>query len=133
MIATDRPSVSELDELTRALDPRPLDRDALVTVLQQIEQGLREHCDSLKQRGGLLDEADRIHRPSLEREENRLRDRVCELLGECEELLHDLDDCEDEDVLRARGAELLAALRGLRDDEAHLVLDSADTEVGAGD
>ncbi len=129
----DRPSAVELDGFNGLLLATPLDRDALVAVLRQIEQGLREHAHDLDESGGLLDEADKANRMSLAREDDRLREELATLLREVQTLRQAAANGSDEDELRRRGAELLAGLRGHRNAEASLLLESADTEVGSGD
>jgi hypothetical protein len=134
MTATDHPTVADLEQLTQILDSRPLDREGLATVLERIELGLHEHFDALGQRGGLLDESERVHRPSLAREEDRLHEQLGYLVHDAEGLSQAAaGHADDDEELRTHAAGLLAALRGFRDAEAHLVLDSAATEVGAGD
>jgi hypothetical protein len=130
---TDRPTAQELDELSGLLAARPLDHERLIAALRGIEQGLREHARELDRSGGLLDEADKAHRMSLAREDERLRDEVSALLGDVEQFRRDAADGVDDEEIRLRGAALLAGLRGHRDAEASLVLESADTEVGSGD
>jgi hypothetical protein len=134
MTATDHPTVADLDELTQILNSPPLDRAGLVAVLERIEAGLYAHHDALGQRGGLLDESERVHRPSLAREEDRLHEQLGYLVHDAEGLAQAAaGHADDDEELRAHSAGLLAALRGFRDAEAHLVLDSVATEVGAGD
>jgi hypothetical protein len=105
----------------------------LVAAFRRIEQGLRDWSAELDLSGGLLDESDKAARPSLAREDDRLREEIAGLL-------HDMEACRREaagpggdDELRQCASALLAGLRGHRDAEASLVLESADTEVGAGD
>jgi hypothetical protein len=129
----DRPSAFELDELNGLLLAIPLDRDALDAALRRIEQGLRERALNLDQSGGLLDEADKANRMSLAREDERLREELAILLGDVQTLRQSAENMSDEDELRRRGAKLLAGLRGHRNAEASLLLESADTEVGTGD
>ncbi|HKB04989.1 MAG TPA: hypothetical protein VKD90_22390 [Gemmataceae bacterium] len=130
---TDRPTALELDELSDLLAVHPLDHGKLVDALRGIEQGLHEHGRELDRSGGLLDEADKAHRMSLARQDERLRDEVSALLGDVEQFRRDAADGRDDEAIRRRGSALLAALRGHRDAEASLVLESADTEVGSGD
>jgi hypothetical protein len=129
----DRPSAVELDEFNGLLMATPLDRAALVASLCQIEQGLREHAHNLDQSGGLLEEADKARSMSLAREDERLREELATLLREVQTLRQAAANGSDEDDLHQRGAELLAGLRGHRNAEAGLLLESADTEVGTGD
>jgi hypothetical protein len=129
----DRPSAPELEELSGLLAATPLDRGSLVSSLHRIEQGLREHARELDQAGGLLDEADKANRMSLAREDDRLREQVATLVSGVEEFREAALDGLDDEELRRRGSALVAGLRGHRDAEASLVLESADTEVGSGD
>ena len=129
----DRPTAVELDELNGLLSATPLDRDALVAALRKIEQGLRERAHVLDQSGGLLDEADKARRMSLAREDDRLREEAAALVRDVQTVRQAAADGSDDDDLRRRGGELLAGLRGHRNAEASLVLESVDTEVGAGD
>jgi hypothetical protein len=129
----DRPSAPELEELAGLLTATPLDRGKLVISLRQIEQGLRERARGLDEAGGLLDEAEKASRMSLAREDDRLREQVSTLLGDAEQFRQAAADGLDDDEVRRRGSALLAGLRGHRDAEASLLLESADTEVGSGD
>ena len=129
----DRPSALELDQLADLLAANPLDREHLDATLGSIEQGLQVHAAELDRSGGLLDESDHAARPSLAREDERLRE-------ENATLVHDIQLCRESVLSTAAGEEvrrcasaILAALRGHRDAEASLVLESVDTEVGAGD
>jgi hypothetical protein len=130
---TDRPSAVELDELNGLLYATPIDRAALVAALRRIEEGLRQHAHNLDRSGGLLDEADKARRMSLSREDDRLREEIAALIEDAQSVRQAAAGGSDEDDLRTRGGELLAGLRGHRDAEASLVLESADTEVGSGD
>ena len=130
---TDRPTAPELDQLAGLLAANPLDHERLLAALRGIEQGLREHGRELDRSGGLLDEADKAHRMSLAREDERLRAEVSALLGDVEQFRRDAADGADDEAIRRRGSALVAGLRGHRDAEASLVLESADTEVGSGD
>lgn len=132
-VAIDRPSAVELDELAGLLAADPLDRGELESALRRIGQGLAEHAHDLDESGGLLDDADKAARTSLAREDERLREEVSVLLGDVAELRRAATDGVADEELRRRGGELLAGLRGHRDAEASLVLESADTEVGSGD
>jgi hypothetical protein len=129
----DRPTAMELDQLSEILSASMLDRLGLVAVLRQIEQGLREHARDLDQSGGLLDEAEKARRMSLAREDDRLREESTALLADVQDIRRAVNDGSDDMDLRRRGGKLLAGLRGHRDAEASLVLESADTEVGSGD
>lgn len=129
----DRPSAVELDELAGLLAADPLDRGDLESALRRIGQGLAEHAHDLDETGGLLDESDKVARTSLAREDDRLREEVSALRRDIEEVRQAAADGLEDEELRRRGGELLAGLRGHRDAEASLVLESADTEVGSGD
>src|SRR5829696_2914866 len=123
---TDRPSAPELEELSALLAGTPLDHGRLLAALRGIEQGLREHARELDRSGGLLDESDKANRMSLAREDERLRDEVSALLGDVERFRRDAADGADDEAIRRRGSAILAGLRGHRDAEASLVLESAD-------
>ena len=131
-VTTDRPSAAELEELTGLLNAAPLDRPALAAALDRIEQGLTDRTQELDEAGGLLDEGDKAHRMSLSREDDRLREEMATLLRDVQDLRAAGDDLPEDD-LRRRGGELLAGLRGHRNAEVGLVLESADTEIGSGD
>ncbi len=128
----ERPSIQEVDRLAElAATPTP-DRAEMPRILRHIEDGLRERGRELDRAGGLLDEEEKAARMSLAREDDRLRDESSDLLQMIESIrmaLPDLDDAE----LHRRISALVAGLRGHRDAEASLVLESVDTEVGAGD
>src|SRR5262249_57142477 len=80
----DSPWAPEIDKLKKSLAGVPLDRVALLATFRRIEQGLRDWSAELDQSGGLLDESDRAARPSLAREEDRLREEIDKLLREVE-------------------------------------------------
>jgi hypothetical protein len=128
----DRPTAQELHQLSDLLGAGVLDRRALVATLRQIEHGLREHAHDLDQSGGLLDEADKANRMSLAREDDRLREEVSILLADTEDVRRAARNGSDDELRRYAG-QLLAGLRGHRDAEASLVLESTATEVGSGD
>ena len=129
----DRTCATEVDQLAKLLAVVPLDRVALLATFRRIEQGLRDWSLELDQSGGLLDESDKAARPSLAREDERLRDEIDELLTEIETCRRETIGPGGDDELRLCASAVLAGLRGHRDAEASLVLESADTEVGAGD
>ena len=129
----DRPSSAELDQLAGLLAADPLDRAGLAACLGRVAHGLREHAAELDRSGGLLDDADKANRMSLAREDERLRDEISALLQQVSDLARDATVAKDDKELRRRGAAVLAGLRGHRDAEASLVLESTDTEVGSGD
>jgi hypothetical protein len=129
----DRPSAAELDQLSELLSADRLDRAELAATLRRIETGVRERARGLDRAGGLLDEADKANRMSLAREDDRLRDEVTALVGELTALAGDAAGGAADEDLRRRGSAVLAGLRGHRDAEASLVLESTDTEVGSGD
>ena len=129
-VTTDRPTASELEELTGLLNAGTIDRRALAAALGRIEQGLRVHAKDLDETGGLLDDQEKARRMSLAREDDRLRVEVSTLLRDVREL-RSAAAGSDEGELRRRGGEVLAGLRGHRNAEASLVLESADTEVGS--
>jgi hypothetical protein len=128
----DRPSIHELDELSDLAEAVPIDRRELVAMLRQVEDGLREHGRSLDQAGGLLDEEEKAARMSLAREDERLRFEVSTLLRNVEGIRRTAANADEGD-LRRRLNTLVAGLRGHRDAEARLVLESVGTEVGSGD
>jgi hypothetical protein len=129
----DRPSSSELDQLSVLVAAEPLDRAALAAALRRIEHGLHEREEGLRRSGGLLDEADKAERMSLAREDDRLRDELAALIQNVQAVRDEATDGSDDTELRRRVGEVLAGLRGHRDAEAGLILESADTEVGSGD
>ncbi|HKA06256.1 MAG TPA: hypothetical protein VKD71_03295 [Gemmataceae bacterium] len=129
----DSTCATEIDQLKKLLAVVPLDRVALLATFRRIEQGLRDWSAELDQSGGLLDESDRAARPSLAREEDRLREEIDKLLREVEACRRETIGPGGDDELRLCASAVLAGLRGHHDAEASLVLESADTEVGAGD
>jgi len=129
----DHPTAKELNQLTGLLGNHPLDRGALSEALRRIEQGLREWAEELDRSGGLLSESDKASRPSLAREDDRLRDEIADLLRDVRICRRESDGPGGDDEVRLCASAVLAGLRGHRDAEASLVLESADTEVGAGD
>jgi hypothetical protein len=129
----DHPTPSELDQFATALNSEPLDRGALIVALRRIEQGLRDHGRELDRLGGLLDEKQKAARMSLAREDQRLREEIKALVSDAERLEEAAVSGGRVEELRRRGSALLAGLRGHRDAEASLVLESVETEVGAGD
>ena len=129
----DHPTAAELVLLADLLAANPLDRHELAAVLNQIEQGLRDRGRDLDQAGGLLDETDKANRMSLAREDDRLRDESNALIAQVAAFRQAVGAAADPAELRRQGASVLAGLRGHRDAEASLVLENADTEVGAGD
>ena len=128
----ERPSIQELDQLSELVAALPLDRDELVEALGRVEEGLRERGRALDLSGGLLDEEEKAARMSLAREDDRLRYEISSLLRIVESIRRSAHE-GDESELRGRMMAVLAGLRGHRDAEASLVLESADTEVGSGD
>lgn len=128
----DRPSVQELDELSDLAAGLPIDRREVVAVLRQVEDGLLYHARALDRVGGLLDEDEKAARMSLAREDERLRFEVSTLLRNVEGIRRTAVHADEGD-LRRRLTALVAGLRGHRDAEARLVLESAETEVGSGD
>jgi hypothetical protein len=79
-----------------------------------------------------LDEEDKAARMSLAREDERLRFEVSKLLRNVEGIRRTAVHADEGDLRRRLNA-LIAGLRGHRDAEARLVLESTGTEVGAGD
>jgi hypothetical protein len=129
----DHPSAQEIEELSALLSAPALDRGKFIVCLRRIEQGLRDHARELDRLGGLLDEKQKAARMSLAREDHRLREEVSALILDAERLEEAAVFGAQEEELRRRGSALLAGLRGHRDAEARLVLESVETEVGAGD
>jgi hypothetical protein len=134
MIATaDRPTAGELDQLEELAKANPLSRADLAAKLQRIEQGLRDHGRELDRSNGLLDETDKADRMSLAREDDRLRAEGSTLVDELAALRTAATSGTSDDDFRRQIGALVTALRGHRNAESSLVLESADTEVGAGD
>jgi hypothetical protein len=129
----DRPSIHELDQLNEVMADAPLDRERVIDVLCGIEQGLLEHARGLDQAGGLLNDDEKAARMSLAREDERLRHEVSHLLREVSDVRRQANGNGNDEELRSRLAHILAGLRGHRDAEASLVLESVGTEVGSGD
>ncbi|HEX3152056.1 MAG TPA: hypothetical protein VHR66_28540 [Gemmataceae bacterium] len=134
MIATaDRPTAEELDQLDDLLNAESLSRVDLVLKLRRIEQGLRDHGRELDRFDGLIDEADKVNRMSLAREDDRLRTEGAKLVDELASLRLSASGRANDAELRQWGANVVMMLREHRDAESSLVLESVDTEVGAGD
>jgi len=129
----DHPSIDELDHLSEVTSAVPLDREQVITALRRIEQGLLEHARGLDREGGLLDEEDKAARMSLFREDERLRHEVSQLIRDVGEVRREAKSGVDDDELRRQLATTIAHLRGHRDAEASLVLESVATDVGSGD
>jgi len=127
------PSFHELEQLTDVMSSSPLDREIVFGTLRGIEQGLLEHARGLDRVGGLLDDQEKAARMSLAREDDRLRHEVSQLLRDVADIRREVNSNIDDDELRRQVASVLAGLRGHRDAEASLVLESVDTEVGSGD
>lgn len=122
----------ELDHLERALAEGRLDRAELHAALSAIEAILRDHAAAMDGPGGLLDEEGRSARPSLERQVGKLRREVSALLRQAD-ALHQQAEGSASKTVRRKSAALLAAVRQLRADEADVALESANTDIGAGD
>lgn len=134
MIATaDRPTAAELDQLDELLEAEPLNRGEVVATVRRIEHGLREHGRELDRTDGLLDEADKANRMSLAREDDRLRTEGSILVDDLAALRLAASGGATDEGVREQGVEIVMALRDHRNAESSLVLENADTEVGAGD
>lgn len=129
----DGPSIRELDQLSEINSESPLNREEVVTMLRRIELGLLDHARGLDRVGGLLDEEEKAARMSLAREDERLRHEVSQLIRDVAEIRHEANSDVEDEELHGRLAGVLAGLRGHRDAEASLVLESVATEVGSGD
>lgn len=129
----DRPSAGELDQLMSLLESAPLDRDQISGKLHKLENALRQRRSDLDRAGGLLEDEDRASRMSLSREDDRLRTELTSLADDLNQFRQEVGSSEEDRQLRLRGNALLAGLRGHRDAEASLIIESAATEVGSGD
>ena len=134
MNLTQRHSVlPELEELEHALEAEAPERPELSAALAKIAEALRAHARDLDTSGGLLDEKAVAARPSLGRRAEQLRAEISALEVDAEHLQHELEEGHDDEALLHRTEELLAALRKHSDGEAGILLESTQTEVGAGD
>ena len=129
----ERPSIAELDHLASQVEAEPLDRGQLIVTLRRVESGLRQRGRELERAGGLLDEEEKVARMSLQREEDRLRYDLDQLADQVAWFREEVEVDPGDDSLRAQANTLLLALRSHREAESRLVLESVDTEVGAGD
>jgi hypothetical protein len=134
MNSTEKYSVlPELEELEHVLQAEAPERTELSVALAKIAGALRAHARDLDGSGGLLDEKDVAARPSLGRRAEQLRAQVSSLEADAEHLQHEVEAGHDDGELLHRTEELLQALRKHRDGEAGVLLESTQTEVGAGD
>src|SRR5262245_1217634 len=101
----DRPSVMDLERLERALNADHADRAQLAAALGRIEQALREHGYDVDRAGGMIDEDERVARPSLERKQEQLREQITVLADDAGALRHIIEDGagDEESFPRARG------------------------------
>ncbi|HVK08988.1 MAG TPA: hypothetical protein VM597_09455 [Gemmataceae bacterium] len=136
MAATaERALADDIDTLSRLLVTHPLDRTQLASVLDRIAGEVNQHRRELASEGGLLDEDAKVNRPGLGRQEDRLHDDLIVLREEAQALAAQVAaaDASADEHLRAEGEALLARLQDQHHRESDLVLESVDTEVGAGD
>ena len=134
MNLTQRQSVLlELDELEHVLQAEAPERAELSAALAKVTGALRAHAHDLDGSGGLLDEKAVAARPSLGRRAEQLRAQVSALEADAEHLRHEVEAGDDDEAVLHRAQELLEALRKHRDGEAGILLESTQTDVGAGD
>jgi hypothetical protein len=120
--------------LERVLSAEPVDPDRLAAELDRIEKLLSSHTDEVRRAGGLINDEDRINRPSLDRQESKLMQQVRGLRRQVAALQeraaqHDAD----EPTLRQEAEGLAQALKRLRDAEADLAFEATNTDLGSGE
>lgn len=127
------PPVPDQQKLERALTAEPVDPERLEKALTRIEEGLSEHAAAVESAGGLIRDADRINRPSLERQESKVLDEVQGLRDRVAEVQQAAAQRDDDPTMREQAAALAPALQKLRDAEADLAFDAANTDLGSGE
>jgi hypothetical protein len=102
--------------------------------LSLVREAIREHVEDVEQPDGLFDEIEAIA-PGLSRRVTRLRAEHAELVARAVALAVRLSRDADEHFgsSRRNTAELLAALREHRGEEADLVYEALWTDLGAVD
>ena len=136
MTATaERALADDIDTLSRLLVTHPLNRTDLAAVLDRISGEVNQHRRELASEGGLLDEDAKVNRPGLGRQEDRLHDDLIVLREETQAMAVQVTaaDAGADEHLRAECEALLVRLRDQHHRESDLILESVDTEVGAGD
>lgn len=125
----------DLDSLSRLLVTHPIDRMELASLLDRLAGEVNQHRRQLVAEGGLIDENARIDRPGLGRAEDRLHDDSIVLRTDAQQLAAEAASAgpDGDDRLRAQGEALLARFKDHHDKESALVLESVDTDTGAGE
>jgi hypothetical protein len=133
------------DRLTQALAEAESGRPGqwgptLRAALAEVEATLRQGQRTAASPEGPLAEVDHT-RPTLDRQAAAWRDDLAQLREQCRELLNEVQrqdgsgqpDLAAQGDLHRRVEEFIAALRRSRDSETDLVLESVNTDLGAGD
>lgn len=135
---------SRNDALTLALDRlrRALARDiagreqewaqTAAEALSGVEAALRQHTAAANRPDGALAEVDNT-RPTLARQASALRDEYGALLKQVTMLKQEVQSAADLGLFRRHAEEFLTGLEQSKEAEASLVLESLNTDLGAGD
>lgn len=108
-------------------------RQPVAADLAAVSEALVRHVAAAEGAEGLFSVVDRT-RPTLLRRLDHLRDEHFGLLQQTEQLRRQLQaKPQDDSALRQRAAALLTALQSHQQAEAELLLESVDTDLGAGD
>lgn len=139
-----------IDQLERALSARagarePGWRTAVDQALAGLEQTVRHHARTLMPDDGKLIDVDRprIPSPGVSRKAGELHGELCRFMDESRALRARLNASiaagtansgdPDLNTFLRRAKQLVEALQRYEDEEAHLILDSVNTDIGAGD
>jgi hypothetical protein len=118
------------DALERAL---AADGGRLTEALAHANATLSRHASGVAL-DGLISDSVRVNRPSLGRQEDRLRLRVYGLRDRTADLHRRAAGGQaDDPALRDEVRRLAGELRGLRDAEAGIALDGKNTDLGSGE
>jgi hypothetical protein len=143
MRATRDNILAAVKELERTLDEGDTGRDAdrarrLASALDAVEEAVRRHAEELDASGGnLIDvEGPRIPSPTLTREVGELRQELDALLDEVSALRDRLaagGAGTDFGPFRHRARRLAASLEHYDEEEARVILDTINTDIGSPD
>jgi hypothetical protein len=113
--------------------PTPPTRPGCGGALADLDGALARHSEGVTF-DGLITESTRVGRPSLGRQEDRLRERLWRLHGLAIDLHRRATaGGPGADELRDESRQLAASVRTLRDAEAGLAFDAKHTDIGGGD
>jgi hypothetical protein len=125
-----------VEELEHTLDTTG-DRGRLDRALAGIEQAVREHAEALDGERLIDVENPRLPSPGVDRKVGALRQELGELLAQTRVLRDRLGqasgDTPDFGPLRARFRRLLRSFGQYEADEVCVILDTLNTDIGAGD